>query len=75
MKYGNKVLSSFQSNFIKDLMGDPLMTDVLAEAILAKLAKKHDVDFAKVLDVASEKYDARRAEFLRLEAEELAKSK
>ena len=68
MKVGNLTLNAFQTNFIKELMGDPFMTDVRAEAHLAKLSLKYDVDVAAMLTSANVKFKAKNDEFKKLEA-------
>lgn len=73
MKINGTKLNNFKSNFLKELMGDPGMSDARAEIIVNKLAAKYDVDFLEVTAVAAKRWEVKNAEFKRLEAEELAK--
>lgn len=72
MKVNGKVLNSFQTNFLKDLMGDTFMTDTRAEANLSRLASKYNVDVAAMVEAAAAPYEKKHAEFKKLEAEEAA---
>lgn len=73
MKVNGKVLSSFQANLIKELMGDVFMTDTRAEAQLAKIEKKYGADVGAMLDVAAAPFEKKHAEFKKLESEDLAR--
>lgn len=56
MKVKETQLTNLQANFVKELMGDPYMTDTRAEATLLKLCSKFDIEpsaVAKLVDNAS----------------------
>lgn len=74
MRVGGVQLNAFQTNFIKELMGDLYMTDTRAEATLGKICHKYDVDASALLVVANERWAVKNAEFKRLEAEDLARA-
>jgi len=74
MKVNGKVLTAFQANFVKELMGDPVMADARAEAQLAKLQGKYGADILGMIEAASAPFEKRNAEFKKLEAEDLARS-
>lgn len=56
MKVNGVVLNNHQANFIKELMGDVFMPDTRAEAQLAKLTLKYDVDLAAMLTAANVRF-------------------
>lgn len=60
-------LNNFQSNFIKELMGDSYMGDVRAEALLLRICTKYEVSAVELLETINKKFAVKNAEFKRLE--------
>ncbi len=73
MRVNGVQLTNFQSNFIKELMGDVFMTDTRAEALVAQISTKYGVNVGAMLNTAAEGWVAKNTEFKRLEAEDLAR--
>jgi hypothetical protein len=73
MRVNGVKLNSFQIMFAKDLMGDLYMSDTRAESRLTNLGAKYGVDVVELLQTASKTWEAKNAEFKKLEAEDLAK--
>lgn len=68
MKVGNLTLNNFQKNFVKELMGDVFMADTRAEARLAVLCAKYDVDAEAMLVAANVRFQHKNEERKKLEA-------
>lgn len=75
MRVNGVTLSAFQTNFVKELLGDTFMTDTRAEATLAKLTGKYGINALAMIEAASKPWEAKNAEFKKLEADEAAKDK
>lgn len=72
MKINGTILNNFQSNFVKELMGDVYMTDVRAESAFLKLCSKYDVDASSVLESINKNFAVKNAALKKFQAEELS---
>lgn len=69
MRIGGVQLNSFQANVIKDLLGEPSMTDIRAEDMFTSKCKRHGIDVVAVLEAINKNYAVKQVEFEKTKAD------
>lgn len=67
MQFNGTKLNTYQANFLKELMGDILMSDTRASAILAKTCAKYDVDSTALIEAVNKNFAVKNAAFKKAE--------